>query len=124
MEIDNQTTVINKVPNSDVEVPEPPDPPALSDTKVLMEIARSGETLKKAYGLVCQAYDLINEDKVARQYIKFNSKVVWHQFVWDILMKQYNKDNPGIKEKYHLRAFEYYGIHPGMVVGDGEVEGN
>ena len=89
-----------------------------------MEIAHSSETLKKAYDLVCQAYDLINEDKVARQYIKFNAKVVWHQFVWDILMKQYDKDKPGNKDVYHLRAFDYYGIQPGMLVGDGEVEGN
>ena len=57
-------------------------------------------------------------------YIKFNAKVVWHQFVWDILMKQYDKDNPGNKDVYHLRAFDYYGIQPGMLVGDGEVEGN
>ena len=99
--------------------------PGPSDTKILMEIAHSSGTLKKAYDLVCQAYDLINEDKVARQYIDFNAKVIWHKFVWDILMKQYNKDNPDSKEVYHLRAFDYYGIHPGMLVGDGgEVEGN
>ena len=98
--------------------------PETSPTKVLMEIARSSSTLKKAYELVCQAYDLINEDKVARQYIDFNAKVVWHQFVWDILMRQYNIDNPDSKEVYHLRAFDYYGIHPGMLVGEGEVEGN
>lgn len=99
--------------------------PGPSGTKILMEIAHSSETLKKAYDLVCKAYDLINEDKVARQYIDFNAKVIWHKFVWDILMRQYNKDNPDSKELYHLRAFDYYGIHPGMLVGDGgEVEGN
>ena len=98
--------------------------PGPSDTKILMEIAHSSETLKKAYDLVCQAYDLINEDKVARQYIDFNAKVIWRKFVWDILMKQFNKDNPDSKETYHLRAFDYYGIHPGMLVGDGEAEGN
>jgi hypothetical protein len=98
--------------------------PGPSDTKIMMEIAHASDTLKKAYDLVCQAYDLINEDKVARQYIKFNSKVVWHQFVWDILMKQFNQDNPDNKNTYHLRAFDYYGIQPGMLVGDGEVEGN
>ena len=104
------------------EKPQEKDP---SPTKVLMEIAHSSGTLKKAYDLVCQAYDLITEDKVARQYIDFNAKVIWHKFVWDILMKQYNKDNPDSKEVYHLRAFDYYGIHPGMLVGDGgEVEGN
>ena len=89
-----------------------------------MEIARSSSTLKKAYDLVCQAYDLINEDKVARQYIDFNAKVIWRKFVWDILMRQYNIDNPDSKEVYHLRAFDQYGIHPGMLVGEGEVEGN
>ena len=117
---------LEKFHNPDVKVPNPPTVPVPgpSDTKILMEIAHSSETLKKAYDLVCQAYDLINEDKVARQYIKFNAKVVWHQFVWDILMKQYNKDKPGNKDVYHLRAFDYYGIQPGMLVGDGEVEGN
>lgn len=117
---------IEKFHNSNVLVPDPPTfpVPGPSDTKILMEIAHSSETLKKAYDLVSQAYDLINEDKVARQYIKFNAKVAWHQFVWDILMKQYDKDNPGNKGVYHLRAFDYYGIQPGMLVGDGEVEGS
>ena len=103
------------------EKPQKKDP---SPTKVLMEIAHSSETLKKAYDLVSQAYDLINKDKVARQYIHFHSEVTWHKFVWDILMSQYNKDNPDSKEVYHLRAFDYYGIQPGMGVGEGEVEGN
>ena len=115
-----------KFHNPDVLVPDPPTfpVPGPSDTKILMEIARSSEKLKKAYDLVCQAHDLINEDKVARQYIKFNAKVVWHQFVWDILMKQYNKDNPDSKGTYHLRAFDHYRIQPGMLVGDGEDEGS
>ena len=117
---------LEKFHNPDVLGPDPPTfpVPGPSEVKILMEIAHSSETLKKAYDLVCQAYDLINEDKVARQYIKFNAKVAWHQFVWDILMKQYNKDKPGNKDVYHLRAFDYYGIQPGMLVGDGEVEGN
>lgn len=102
------------------EKPQEKDP---SPTKVLMEIAHSSETLKKAYDLVCQAYDLINKDKVARQYIHFHSEVTWHKFVWDILMSQYNKDNPDSKEVYHLRAFDYYGIQPGMYVTDGCVDG-
>ena len=104
------------------EKPQEKDP---SPTKVLMEIAHSSETLKKAYDLVCQAHDLINEDKVARQYIDFNAKVIWRKFVWDILMQQYNIDNPLSADIYHLRAFNYYGIQPGMLVGDGgEVGGN
>ena len=117
---------IEKFHNSNVLVPDPPTfpVPGPSDTKILMEIAHSSDILKKAYDLVSQAYDLINEDKVARQYIKFNAKVTWHQFVWDILNKQYDKDKPGNKDVYHLRAFDYYGIQPGMLVGDGEDEGS
>ena len=117
---------IKKFHNPDVTVPNPPElpVPVPSDTKIMMEIAHSSETLKKAYDLVCQAHDLINEDKVARQYIKFNAKVVWHQFVWDILMKQFNHDNPDNKNTYHLRSFDYYDIQPGVLVGDGEAEGN
>ena len=103
--------------------PAPEYPPPHSDVKILMEIAHSSETLKKALDLVSQAYDLINEDKVARQYIKFHSEVNWHKFVWDILMKQYDKDNPDSKNTYHLRAFDYYGIQPGMYVTDGCVDG-
>lgn len=95
-----------------------------SDMKVLLEIAHSSETLKKAYDLVCQAHDMINEDKVARQYIKFNAEILWRHFVWDILMKQYNMDNPDSKDIYFLRAFDYYGIHPGMYIGEGHVDGN
>ena len=117
---------IEKFHNSNVLVPDPPTFPAQgpSDTKILMEIAHSSETLKKAYDLVCQAYDLINEDKVARRYIKFNAKVVWNQFVWDILNKQYDEDKPGNKDVYHLRAFDFYGIQPGRLVGNCDCEGS
>ena len=107
----------------DEETPVTPPAPPPTNVKVLMEIAKSSATLTKAYELVCQAYDLINEDKVARKYIKFHSEVTWHKFVWDILMSQYNKDNPDSKEVYHLRAFNFYGIQPGMMVTDGCVDG-
>lgn len=89
-----------------------------SDMKILLEIAHSSETLKKAYDLVCQAHDLINEDKVASQYIKFNSEISWRHFVWDVLMKHYNMDNPDSNNEYFLRAFDYYGIHSGMYIGE------
>ena len=102
------------------DAPEPDPPP----TKVFMEIARSGEVLRQAYELVSQAYNLINNDKVARKYINFNAKVTWTQFVWNLLNDLYDEDHPGNKDVYHLRAFDFYGVHPGMVVGDGEVEGN
>ena len=94
-----------------------------SDMKVLLEIAHSSEKLREAYDLVCKAHDLINEDKVARQYIKFNAEISWRHFVWDILMKHYNIDNPDSKDVYFLRAFDYYGIHPGMYIGEGN-DGN
>ena len=80
-------------------------------------------SLKKAYEMVSDAYKLVNSDKVARRYIHFHSEVTWLQFVWDILMSQYNKDNPDSKEVYHLRAFDFYGIQPGMYVTDGCVDG-
>lgn len=107
-------------------VPIPDEKPQKKDsspTKVLMEIAHSSETLKKAYEMVSEAYKLVNSDPVARKYIHFHSEVTWHHFVWDILMSQYNKDNPDSKEVYHLRAFDYYGIQPGMYVTDGCVDG-
>ena len=94
-----------------------------SDMKVLLEIAHSSEKLREAYDLVCKAHDLINEDKVARQYIKFNAEISWRHFVWDTLMKHYNMDNPDSKDVYFLRAFDYYGIHPGMYIGEGN-DGN
>ena len=104
-------------------VPDPPALPSHSDVKVLMEIAHSSEVMKKAYEMVSEAYNLVNSDKVARKYIHFHSEVTWPQFVWDILMRQYNKDNPDSKEVYHLRAFDFYGIQPGMYVTDGHVDG-
>lgn len=116
---------IEKFHNPDVLVPDPPTfpVPGPSDTKILMEIAHSSEVLKKAYEMVSDAYKLVNSDKVARKYIHFDSQITWPQFVWDILMRQYNKDNPDSKEVYHLRAFDYYGIQPGMYVTDGCVDG-
>lgn len=116
---------LEKFHNPDVLVPDPPTfpVPGPSDTKILMEIAHSSEVLKKAYEMVSEAYKLVNSDEVARKYIHFHSEVTWHQFVWDILMRQYNKDNPDSKEVYHLRAFDYYGIQPGMYVTDGCVDG-
>ena len=94
-----------------------------SDMKVLLDIAHSSEKLREAYGLVCKAYDMLNEDKVASKYIKFNADISWRHFVWDILMKHYNIDNPDSKDVYFLRAFDYYGIHPGMQIGEGN-DGN
>jgi hypothetical protein len=101
----------------------PANPPPPTNAKVLMEIAHSSEVLKKAYEMVSDAYKLVNSDKVASKYIHFHSEVTWLQFVWDILMSQYNKDNPDSKEVYHLRAFDFYGIQPGMYVTDGCVDG-
>ena len=116
---------LEKFRRSSVESPNPTESPkpGPSDMKILLEIAHSSETLKKAYDLVCQANDLINEDKVAMQYIKFNANISWRHFVWDILMKHYNMDNPDSKDVYFLRAFDYYGIHPGMYIGEGN-DGN
>ena len=102
----------------------PPNPPPQTDAKVLMEIAHSSEILKKAYEMVSEAYKLVSSDKVAHKYINFHSEIRWLNFVWDILMSQYNKDNPDSKDVYHLRAFDYYGIHPGMYVTDGCVDGS
>ena len=93
-------------------------------TKVFMEIARSGEVLRRAYELVSQAYSLIQNDKVAKKYINFSSRITWKQFVWNMLNDLYDEDNPGNKDVYHLRAFDFYGIQPGMLVGDGDCEGS
>ena len=95
-----------------------------SNAKILMEIAHASDTLKQAYDLVRQAESLISKDLVSRKYLDFSAKVAWRQFVWDILDKQYAIDNPDDKSTYHLRAFDHYGIQPGMVVGDGMPEGN
>lgn len=100
---------------------DPQNPPA---TKVFMEIARSSEVLRRAYELVSQAYNLINNDKVARKYINFNAKVTWTHFVWKLLNDLYDEDHPGNNDVYHLRAFDFYGVQPGMMVGDGECEGS
>ena len=116
---------LEKFNNSCVKANNPTESPVPgpSDMKILLEIAHSSEKLREAYDLVCKAHDLINEDNVARQYIKFNAEISWRNFVWDILMKHYNMDNPDSKDVYFLRAFDYYGIHPGMYIGEGN-DGN
>ena len=95
-----------------------------SNAKVLMEIAHASDTLKRAYDLVQQAESLISKDSVSRKYIDFSAKASWQKFVWDILDTQYANDNPDDKSTYHLRAFDHYGIQPGMVVGEVPPEGN
>ena len=102
--------------------PDEPEKPKEIDTRILMEIAHSSDVLKRAYELVYEAYDLIQKDETARKYICFNSRIVWAKFVWDILMREYNIENPDSKDIYFLRAFDYFKVFPGMNVGDGTPE--
>jgi hypothetical protein len=90
------------------------------ETKTLFEIAHSSEVLSQAIDKVQEAYNLINSDPIAREYIKFNSSLIWKQKVWDILQKEYDKAKPGNKDVYFLRAFDFFGVALGVNIGDGD----
>ena len=115
-EMDRLYAEIKKMSDSK---PNKPEIPPHHKTKILMEIAHSGDVLKRAYELVSEAYNLVHKDETARKYIHFDARIIWEHFVWDILMREYNIANPNNKDTYHLRAFDFFNVFPGMNVGDG-----
>ena len=103
--------------------PRKPEPELVSP-KTLFEIGHANEILKQAYKKVSEAYDLIQHDEVARRYIDFSASITWPHFVWDILMKEFDRMNPDSKEVYFLRAFDYFKIQPGMDINGCPQGGN
>ena len=105
----------NAEKNADVEV--------LSTTEAI-EIGHSSEVLKKAYELVSEAYNLINNDEIARKYLDLDATVTWKRHIWNKITKAYdagfNKDG---KEVYHLRAFDAWKLqYPMCITTSGRCE--
>ena len=82
-----------------------------------IEIRHSSEVLKKAYDLVSEAYDLINNDEIAKKYLDLDAAVTWKRHIWDKITEAYdaefNKDGTKI---YHLRAFDEWKLQYPMVI--------
>ena len=72
-----------------------------------IEIGHASDVLRKAYDLVCEAYDLINGDDIARKYLDIDTTITWKQRIWDKITEAYDAEfNKDGKEVYHLRAFD------------------
>lgn len=101
--------------NADVEV--------LSTTEAI-EIGYSSDVLKRAYDLVSEAYDLINDDEIACKYLDFDATVTWKQHVWNKITEAYDAEfNKDRKEVYHLRAFDGWKLqYPMCITTSGRCE--
>ena len=98
----------NAEKNADVKV--------LSTTEAI-EIGHSSEVLKTAYELVSEAYNLINNDEIARKYLDLDATVTWQQHIWNKITKAYDAEfNKDGKEVYHLRAFDAWKLQYPMVI--------
>ena len=105
----------NAEKNADVEV--------LSTTEAI-EIGHSSEVLKKAYELVSEAYDLINNDEIAKKYLDLDATVTWKRHIWNKITEAYDAEfNKDGKEVYHLRAFDAWKLqYPMCITTSGRCE--
>ena len=86
-------------------------------TTEAIEIGHSSDVLKRVYELVGKAYDLINNDEIARKYLDIDATVTWQQHVWNKITKAYDAEfNKDGKEVYHLRAFDGWKLHYPMCI--------
>lgn len=105
----------NAEKNADVEV--------LSTTEAI-EIGHSSEVLKKAYELVSEAYNLINNDEIAKKYLDLDATVTWKRHIWNKITEAYDAGfNRDGKEVYHLRAFDAWKLqYPMCITTSGRCE--
>ena len=89
---------------------------SIMDTKEVIEIAHSSEVLKQVYELMRKANSLIENDRIAKEYINFSASMTWRHDIWDKLNDAYAKAKPNDKSTYYLRAFDYFEIQPGMLI--------
>ena len=88
----------------------------LTSTEAI-EIGHSSDVLKRAYDLVSEAYNLINDDEIARKYLDLDATVTWQRHVWNKITKAYDAEfNKDGKEVYHLRAFDAWKLQYPMVI--------
>ena len=93
-------------------------------TTEAMEIGHSSDVLKRAYELVGEAYDLINDDAIARKYLDLDATVTWQRHIWNKITKAYDAEfNKDGKEVYHLRAFDAWKLqYPMCITTSGKSE--
>jgi len=113
--VQDAVAVQNAEKNVDVEV--------LSTTEAI-EIGHSSEVLKRAYDLVSEAYNLINDDEIARKYLDLDATVTWQRHIWNKITKAYDAEfNQDGKEVYHLRAFDAWKLqYPMCITTSGKTE--
>ena len=89
-----------------------------------IEIGHASDVLRKAYDLVCEAYDLINRDEIARKYLDIDATVTWKQRIHGKITEAYDAEfNKDGKEVYHLRAFDAWKLqYPMCITTSGRCE--
>lgn len=88
----------------------------LSTTEAI-EIGHSSEVLKRAYELVSEAHDLINNDEIAKKYLDLDATVTWKRHIWNKITEAYDAEfNKDGKEVYHLRAFDAWKLQYPMCI--------
>ena len=89
-----------------------------------IEIGHASDVLRKAYDLVCEAYDLINGDEIARKYLDIDATVAWKKHIRGKITEAYDAEsNKDGKEVYHLRAFDAWKLqYPMCITTSGRCE--
>ena len=89
-----------------------------------IEIGHASDVLRKAYDLVCEAYDLINGDEIARKYLDIDATVTWKQHIRGKITEAYDAEsNKDGKEVYYLRAFDAWKLqYPMCITTSGRCE--
>lgn len=93
-------------------------------TTEAIEIGHSSDVLKRAYELVSEAHDLINNDETARKYLDLDATVTWKHHIWNKITEAYDTEfNKDGKEVYHLRAFDGWKLqYPMCITTSGKTE--
>ena len=93
-------------------------------TTEAIEIGHASAVLRKAYDLVCEAYDLINGDEIARKYLDIDATVTWNQRILGKITEAYDAEfNKDGEEVYHLRAFDAWKLqYPMCITTSGRCE--
>ena len=89
-----------------------------------IEIGHASDVLRKAYDLVCEAYDLINGAEITRKYLDIDATVTWKQHIRGKITEAYDAEsNKDGKEVYYLRAFDAWKLqYPMCITTSGRCE--
>lgn len=78
-----------------------------------IEIGKANEILKKAQDLVDQAFVLLTSDPIAKKHLDLQCKIGWSVPTWHKLNEAFAASCPDDKSKWHLRAFDHFGLRYG-----------